>query len=334
MEIAQLNKKISSQEFDNIYFFFGDESYLKDFYISKIIKSTVSEGMEAFNLSEYKNSVTIEELSDSVEHPPIMGEYKVVYLNELNVFKSDAKFRDKLTGMLDNIPDFCILIIREEANDAKTKLSKKLQSDACCVKCEYPSDSDMRSFCIREFKKRGKVISPALAEYFVGNSERKMHTIINTIEEISAYLYDQTEVTKQAIDNFLVQSMETVVYNLSEFILTKEFEKAYDLLNKLKLTPSKNPPQALFSLISRHILGLYVTSLAQKNNISDAETAKILGPRTQSFVIKKYQRQLRSIKTENLPKIINFCAESDYKLKNGLLSDPYLPIYELFAFFS
>lgn len=334
MEIAQLNKKISQKEFENVYFFFGEEEYLKDFYIQKIIKSTVPEGTEAFNLSEYKNSLTHEELTDTTEQPPVMGDYKVVYLNGLNIFKSDAKLRDTLTEMLDDIPDFCILIIREESSDAKTKLGKKLQEKACCVKCEYPSDSDMRAFVVREFKKRGKTISPQIAEYFVLNSEKKMHTVINTIEETTAYLYDVAEVSKKALDNFLVQSSETVVYNLSDFIVTKDFDKAYELLNKLKLTQTKNPPQTIFSLISRHILGLYITSLAQKGGINDAETAMLIGPRTQSFVVKKYQRQLRNVNAEKLPQIVNFCAENDYKLKNGLLPDPYLPIYELFALFS
>ena len=133
MEISELNKKISNKEFDNVYFFFGDESYLKDFYIGKIIKSTVEEGMEAFNLSEYKNSITSEELADTVEQPPVMGEYKVVYLNELNVFKGDSKLRDKLLEVICDIPPFCILIIREENIDAKTKLYKKLLEVTCHV---------------------------------------------------------------------------------------------------------------------------------------------------------------------------------------------------------
>lgn len=333
MEIAELNKKISEKNFDNVYFFFGDESYLKDFYIGKIINSVVGDGMEAFNLSEYKNSITSEELTDTVEQPPVMGEYKVVYLNELNVFKGDSKLRDKLLEVLSDIPPFCMLIIREESTDSKTKLGKSLQEKASCVKCEYPSDSDMRAFVIREFKNRGKAISPQLAEYFILNSERKMYTVINTIDAICAYLYDREEVTKQAVDTFLVQSMETVVYNLSEFIVTKDFENAYKLLNKLKLTQTKNPPQALFSLISRHIMGIYITYLAQKSTINDNETAMLLGPRTQSFVVKKYQRQLRNVNVSKLPQIVKFCADNDYKLKNSLISDPYLPIYELFAYF-
>ena len=262
-----------------------------------------------------------------------MGEYKVVYLNELNVFKGDSKLRDKLLEVICDIPPFCILIIREENIDAKTKLYKKLLEVACHVKCEYPSDSDMRAFIVREFKNRGKVISPQLAEYLVSQSDKKMYTIVNTIDAICAYLYDREEVTKQAVDTFVVQSMETVVYNLSEFIVTKDFENAYKLLNKLKLNQSKNPPQALFSLVSRHIMGIYITYLAQKGGLSDSETASLIGPKIQSFIVKKYQRQLKNINVSKLPQIVQFCAENDYKLKNGLISDPYLPIYELFAFF-
>ena len=148
MGIAELNKKISEKNFDNVYFFFGDESYLKDFYIGKIINSVVGDGMEAFNLSEYKNSITSEELTDTVEQPPVMGEYKVVYLNELNVFKGDSKLRDKLLEVLSDIPPFCMLIIREESTDSKTKLGKSLQEKASCVKSsEAKSRQQLPSLC-------------------------------------------------------------------------------------------------------------------------------------------------------------------------------------------
>ena len=333
MELSELNKNISEKKFSNLYFFLGEENYLKDFYINKIISSAVDAGMEAFNLSVYKNQITPDELTDCIEQPPVMGEYKVVCLNELNIFKGDSKLRDKLLEVIDDIPEFCILIIRETQADSKTKLYKQLEKVSCKINCAYPDDATMRAFVAREFKARGKNASPAIINKIVTECEQKMHTVLNVIEAICSYLGGTPDVTEEVTENFIVRSIETVVFNLSEFIVTKQFEKAYELLNKLKLKPSQNPAPQLFSLISRHILGIYITHLSKEAGFNLSETVAVIGNNTRDFVVKKYQNQLRNIDASKLGEIIEFCAESDYKLKNGHFRDMYLPIYQLISMF-
>ncbi len=332
MEISELNKKISEKDFSKIYFFFGDEDYLKDFYIQKIINSTVSEGMEAFNLFTFKDTSDIAGIMDAIEQPPLMSEYKVVYLNETDFSKASSDFRDKMLEIIDDIPDYCILIIRETATDGKLKLIKTLEKNACSVKCVYPDEATVRAFITREFKKRNKTISPQLAQKLAIECETKLYSVINVIEAVCSYLKETDEVTNEALEMFTVQSFETVIFNLSEFIVTKQFTKAYDVLNKLRLKPSQNPAPKLFSMISDHIMGIYIVYLADNAKIPQNELAVLLGNK-RDFVIKKYRNQLRNIDVSKLPEIIKFCAENDYKLKNGLISNMYLPVYELISMF-
>ncbi len=334
MEIKELNKNISEGIFSNIYFFHGEENYLKDFYIQRIINAVVPDGMDAFNLFTFKNDVTAGEIKDAIEQPPLMSDYKVVYLNELDISKQNSDFRDKMAEIIDDIPGFCILIIRETAVDGKLKLIKSLEKNACSVKCVYPDTDTVRAFITREFKNRNKKISPQLAQKIAVECEQKMYTVLNVIEAVCGYLHDKDEITCEAVDTFMVQSFETVVFNLSEFIVTKQFTKAYEVLNKLKLKPSKNPAPQLFSLISEHILSIYIVYLAGKSGFSQKETLAALGNNKREFLIKKYQNQLRNIDANKLPDIIKFCSETDYKLKNGLISNLYLPIYELISMFA
>ncbi len=332
MNISELNKSIDERNFSKIYFFFGDENYLKDFYIQKIIKAVVAEGMEAFNLFSFKDTSDIASIIDAIEQPPLMSEYKVVYLDETDISKASADFRDKMLEIIDDIPDFCILIIRETQVDGKLKLIKALEKSACSIKCVYPDTQTVSAFVTREFKKRNKKISPSLAQKIAVECETSLYTVLNVIEAVCGYLNEEDEVTDEAVEMFMVRSFETVIFNLSEFIVTKQFNKAYDVLNKLKLKPSQNPAPKLFSMISDHIMGIYLVYLADNAGISQSELTELLGNK-RDFVIRKYRNQLKNIDVKRLPEIIKFCAENDYKLKNGLVSNMYLPIYELIAMF-
>ena len=333
MDIKELNKKISEKSFDNIYFFHGDEDYLKDFYCDRLIAALVDPAFEPFNLFTYKDPITKSELIDAVEQPPMMSEYKVCYLNNINIGKCDQQFKDSLTDVLSDIPDFTILIIKDAALDKRSRLWTSIKKHAQLIECNYPLPADMRSFIGREFGKRGKKITTALADRIVEQHEKNMYSIVGLIDTVSAYLYDQDTVTESAVAQFIKKSLDAVVFDLSDALVNKDKRKAFDILNELKLTQTKNPPQILFSLLARHIIGLSICVINQSDRIPNSETAKLLGRNIPEFVVGKYLRQANGIKPEKLDELAIFCGETDYKLKTGQISDPYNGIYMLFAKF-
>ena len=153
-----------------------------------------------------------------------------------------------------------------------------------------------------------------------------MYSILNLIETVASYLNDVETVTEQCLDQFIKKSLDTVIFDLSEALVNRKPKDAYSLLNKLKLNQTKNPPQILFSLVTRHILGLYLASVGQREGIGTAEIKKLLGKNTPDFVISKYLRQAKNIPLSKLEELISYCSEMDYKLKSGKIRDPYLVI--------
>lgn len=333
MDIKELNKKISNKEFSNIYFFYGAEEYLKDFYIERIINSVVDNEMSGFNLFTYKEPITKDELIASIDQPPMLAEYKLVYLNNINISKCDQDFNKALLEKLSDIPEFTIFIIRELTIDKRSKIWTELNKRGETIECVYPAPQDMRAFIAREFAKFGKKISPQLADKIYNENEKNMYSVISLIEIVSAYLCDIDIVSESAINQFIKKSIDTVVFDLSEALISKNKQKAYQILNDLKLTATKNPPQVLFSLISRHIMGLYIAVVNQKERIPNLETARLLGKNIPEFVVSKYQKQANGISEQKLKELIVFCSDMDYSLKTGQISDPYVAIYILFAKF-
>ena len=333
MDIRSLNQAISQKQFSKLYFFYGEEDYLKEFYINRIIQAVVDDAFACFNLFHYREEPSREELHNALAQPPVMAEYKVVYLNQLELSTCDSAFREALTEQLQNLPDFVIFIIRETAVDKRSKIWTSAQKHGETVECNYPAPQDLRAFITREFAKREKKISPQLIEKIIQENEPNLHSVMRLVETVSSYLQDRQEVTEQSLDRFLQKSMETVVFHLSDALVNRKKEEAYDLLNKLMLNQTKNPPQLLFSLLSRHISGLYLATAGQNERVPTEDLKKMLGKNIPDFVIRKYISQARGVSMQKLEGLVRFCAETDYKVKTGQLSDPYLAIYTLFLKF-
>lgn len=333
MELKELNRTITEKQFSNLYVFYGEEDYLKEFYANRIIQSVVDENFACFNLFHYQNLPDKQELQNALEQPPIMAEYKVVYLNQTDVMKAPADFREALTEQMKNLAPFTILIIRETVVDKRSAIWTTAKNQGVTVECNYPGPSDMRAFINREFTKRQKKIPASLVDKILNEAEPNMYATVNLIDTVCAYLQDTQTVTESVLDQFMQKSLQAVIFDLSEFLVTGQKEKTYQLLNQLKLTPSKTPPQMIFTLLSRHISGMYLAKVSQEERIPTAEIKPLLGKNVPDFVITKYLRQGKNIPISKLEQLIIFCSETDFKLKSGQVSDPYLGIYTLFLKF-
>lgn len=333
MDLKALNQAISKQEFSNLYLFYGEEDYLKEFYINRILHTVVEDRFACFNLFHFQEQPDKDELINALSQPPVMAEYKVVYLNQIDLSKCDSDFREALVAEMENLAEFVILIVRETTIDKRSKIWTTAQKKGETVECKYPSPQDMRAFITREFTKREKKIAPSLVEKIIEENEPNLHSVMRLVETVCAYLQDVSEVTEQSLNQFMQKSMQTVVFDLSEALVNRKKEEAYELLNKLKLNQTKNPPQVLFSLLARHITGLYLASVSQKERIPTSEIKPMLGKNIPDFVITKYQKQARNIPLPKLEELVMYCAETDYKLKTGQIADPYLGIYTLFLKF-
>ena len=93
----------------NLYVFYGAEGYLIEQYSRLIIRETVEEGFDAFNLQRFDGQeVTVAELEDAVEALPLMTDRKCVLVRDLDPCGSE---HERLMKLLEQIPDSCVLVL-------------------------------------------------------------------------------------------------------------------------------------------------------------------------------------------------------------------------------
>ena len=100
--LTELKSALKRESPANLYIFYGDEDYLRDYYLTEMRKKTVPDGMESFNLRIFQGKdLELQALSEAVEAVPMMSDRTLVLVYDWDLFKNEER-RDRLQAMFDS----------------------------------------------------------------------------------------------------------------------------------------------------------------------------------------------------------------------------------------
>ena len=87
-----LRKGMQSRSFERVYYFHGDDEYLKDDMIRQMIDAVVEPATRDFNLDVRRgNEIDAESLLSLLSTPPMMAERRLVVVRDVQALKKDAR---------------------------------------------------------------------------------------------------------------------------------------------------------------------------------------------------------------------------------------------------
>lgn len=160
---------MSENNLGNLYLFYGEEDYLRDYYIQQVQKKLLTEGMETFNLHQFQGKeLDIQTLADCVDALPMMSERTVILVYDYDLFEHESR-RDRLEQMFQDLPEYvCLIFIYDllpYKSGGNTKLGKLLKKVATVVEFQPQQQSDLNAWIRRHCKALGKEIDNSTAEY-------------------------------------------------------------------------------------------------------------------------------------------------------------------------
>ncbi len=330
----ELDKRLKSGIVDPVYLFYGEEEYVKEVYLERIKEIVLQDDMMEMNFHAVKEAVTPEELTELVDSVPMMCDRKLIYLNGLGLVKAGCKqeLKDALIGILEDIPPYAVIIIKEDTIDKRQKgLLKLIEQKGAIVEFPYLSEQDMMIFVNREVAKYGKKIKKEDIEYLIYLCDTSVNAILREVEKLCNYVGQEEIITREAIDKMVKKSVETRIFELSDALISKNKTLAYQILNELKLFKFQYPAATLLSLIARHISGIY--NMKINSDIYDtSEKIKYLDGKVPPFVVNKYIKQGSGLSVETLAFFIKEISKLDMQTKSSGM-DGYLAIEKLIAAF-
>ena len=247
------------------YLFYGEESYLREYYLGVLRKTLVPAEFEEFNYHRMEGKdLSIQTLADAVEAMPMLAERTLVEVTDLDLFKLNEDQREKLIALLNDIPPYCCIVfvydtIEYKPNRTMKKLMKAVADHLETVEFRPASGSELTAWIARRFRALGKDIDRQTAEYLIFLCGDLMTGLVPEIEKIGAYVKGNT-ITQKDIDAVADPVLSAQVFKLSDAVLQGQYDKAASILGDL-LRMQTEPILILASLGSQ-LRRLYTARLA------------------------------------------------------------------------
>ena len=136
----KLKSDLSAGNIGQVYIFYGEESYLREYYLGEIKKKLVPAGFEEFNYHRLSGkTLTMQELNEAVEAMPMMAERTLIVVTDCDLFKLPEEQRTALIALLNDFPPYCCLVfvydlIEYKPSKTYKKLYEALDKNAQSVK--------------------------------------------------------------------------------------------------------------------------------------------------------------------------------------------------------
>ena len=87
-----LHAALKKREFGSVYYFYGDDDYLKDLRVREFVDTAVDPSTRDFNLEQRRGAdLDAESLDSLLSTPPLLAERRVVVIREPEKLKKDAR---------------------------------------------------------------------------------------------------------------------------------------------------------------------------------------------------------------------------------------------------
>ncbi len=300
-----------------LYVFYGEEGYLREYYLSQLEKLVVGDMMPEFNVTVFSGKVEISELTEACESYPAMSEKKIVIVRDFDVFNANADFSKGAEALFEDMPEHCVLVLvyanTEYKPDKRKKSYKAFDKKGFEVKFDRAARSDLISWIKRRFIACGKDIDNETADFLLFYSGEIMQQLIPEIEKISAYAKKKS-VTRADIEAVASRNITSAVFDVANAVADRKYVNALSILDDLE-TRNENEI-AVLALIAQQFKRLYASKLIVERGGGEREVMELFDMRS-SYPARCAISSARSVPKNELRRAIRLAKEADSKLKFG-----------------
>lgn len=329
---AELRKQIKAGNIEGAYLFFGEEDYLKSYYVG-LIKAAVSQDpvFAVFNEVEIAPAdLTPFALESALMAMPMGADKKIITVKNLSFSGAKPTYIDELVEAVSLIGEMShnVLVITASADglDAgrlptrPSPLLKKL--GACMTLVQFPEQTPARlvAWAQKHFEHFGVKASPELCNYLISRCGRSMYILSSEIEKLAFYtLYNGKDTaTREDAELVTVPELDCDTFALTNAVISGDRAAAVGVLEVLKFR--RTEPQLILGEISSTLYSMARVAAVMDKTGDARAIARETG--MHEYRVGMLMRALNGAGTAKdgrarLERAVRLCAVADEKLKLG-----------------
>lgn len=320
--IPELKEQIKENRLNRLYVFYGEEEYLKEYYIRKITDLIPDAGLPDINRIIINGKTDYGEYAAAWEGMPMMTDCRLLIIRDSNIFtlkkSKDAappteEEREFWGEKFKRINDDTIVIFCEKNVDARSALFKSAKKAGFAVEFSYMTPTDLKAWVIKRALKAGKKIDDKTAEYLVSVTEKGMSNLEHETDKLLSFC--DGIIYRSDVDRVVSKSTEVKIFDLTDGIAEGNADKVLKVLSDIR-TQENSIFGTLYLIYSNvtKMLRLKLNRVASPN-----EAAAIIGGTP--WMAGKYLSGARSFSEEALRYMVMRVPEIDYEIKSGLIDE-------------
>ena len=263
--LEKLRADIKSGSPENVYIFYGEETYLRSYYLEELHRLLIPAGFEEFNYHRLSGKgLTVQELAEVTEAMPMMAQHTMVVVTDLDIFRLDEQQRTALMALLADFPEYCTLVLVYDLlpykRDGKMKkLCAALDKSVCEVEFRQQERAQLLRWVKRRFAAAGHDIDDATADHLLFTCGSLMTELVPEIGKIAAYAKGRA-VTVEDINAVADPVLDARVFDMTNSITAGKYDQAAQVLGELLRMQTE--PIVILAAVGKELRRLYTARMA------------------------------------------------------------------------
>lgn len=320
--ISELKMQIKENRLNQLYVFYGEEEYLKEYYIRKISELIPDAGLEDINHIVINGRADYGEYALAWEGMPMMTDRRLLLIRDSNIFtlkKSkditppNEEEREFWNEKLTRLSEDTVVIFCEKNVDGRSALFKTAKKTGFVVEFKYMTPAELKAWVIKRALKAGKKIDDTTAEYLISVINPGMNSLEHETDKLLNFCDDI--IYRSDVDRVVSKSTEVKIFELTDGISDGNADRVLKILGDLR-THNESAFGTLY-LIYSNITKLLKLKLS--GAVSPHEATAVLD--TTDWLARKYLSGAAGFSEEALRRMVLRVPEIDYEIKSGLIDE-------------
>lgn len=314
----KLKSDLRSKTPGNLYIFHGEEVYLREHHLQMLKNLLLDDLTEEFNFHRFTpENFSLDALADSVEAYPMMAQRSMVQVDELDLFRLPEPDRERMIGILSDVPEYCCLVLVYETTQFKPdkrqkKLWEAISHNATIVEFKKQGERELSDWIARHFAAQGKQISPDLCRYLIVQTGGAMTALSGEIGKIVAFSSGQ-QIARTDIDAVVEPVLEAMVFDISNALAVGDFSAA--LVKLQTLLQKQEEPITIVAAIGSQMRRLNTARILIDSGKGTDSLMQLCG--LGEYPARLTMNQARRLSAQFCQKAVLLCLQTDEQLKSS-----------------
>ena len=331
----QLESHIAQNKPCSVYMIYGTQSALIS-ECAGVLKNNLMPEYPEINFMEFEGkSCSVRDIEACAQQAPMLASRRLISIcdfsaaerneNDLNKLASVIAALDEETSVIFWFLNVSVNVSRRKEDESKNKkwqiLLNAVKKYGCCVKCDMPERADMVRLLCEKAKAEGVKMREQEAMFLI-NRTGMDYSILSSQLNLLCSVAPRKNITTELIEKLIEPGIEANIFYLAGKILSGDYDKAYDILERLFL--QREEPGNILRILQGPFIDLYRAKSAIEAGLNLEQTIELYSsdyPKNKRFLMENARRDCSKYSISLLRKYILLIFNAERSMHGSRLDN-------------